>query len=175
MKTYKLITLIILVLFVSCKEENTELPKVEFNFDEISKNKNDGENVYVNDLEKIFTKEEKENLEKYLDNLEKNKKIKILILTIPSKNISEEEWETTSSFATNGIIINFSKSMKKIDIASDTDMTKILTKDIKDSIVTNTIIPNFNKDNYYIGIKKGLLEIISILDKEGNVWGNVSD
>ena len=150
----KLIILIVLISIFSCKKENTDLPKVDFDFKEIPKDKKYKENVYLIDLEK------------YLKDIDNKNRIKIRVLTIPSKNTSDKEWEISSFVSLNGIIINMSKSMKKIDIACDTNINTILTEKIKESIITENIIPEVSKGNYYIGLKKGLSEIVSLLKKK---------
>ncbi|WP_338409259.1 TPM domain-containing protein [uncultured Flavobacterium sp.] len=162
----KLIILIVLISIFSCKKENIDLPKVDFDFKEIPKDKKYKENVYLIDLEKLFNSKEKIDLEKYLKDIDNKNRIKIRVLTIPSKNTSDKEWEISSFVSLNGIIINMSKSMKKIDIACDTNINTILTEKIKESIITENIIPEVSKGNYYIGLKKGLSEIVSLLKKK---------
>ncbi|KIX21475.1 hypothetical protein SY27_07140 [Flavobacterium sp. 316] len=166
MRNIKVILSILFISFISCKEENNEVPEIKFDFDKMEKNKEYKKTFYVNDLEKLFTDEQIKELDAYLKNLENKNKIKILVLTIPSKNISNKEWEISYSVLANDIVFNISKSMKKIDISSDEKTHQVL---IKSNL---NIITEFNNNNYYAGVKKGIQEIASLLvykQKNGNI------
>jgi uncharacterized membrane protein YgcG len=80
--------------------------------------------TYVNDLEKIFTKEQNEELEKLLVKLQKESGKKILILTVPSKEKLNKDWSIDNGFTNSGILITVSESLKNIGIGIDKD-TKV--------------------------------------------------
>ena len=154
----------IFMCVLACKKAKTEPPKVEFDFDEMPENQEVKKGIHVNDLENLFTIEEKSELESYLNDLEKYKNIKILVLTVPSKEVLDKQWEITSSSLVNeGIIITFGESIKNIDIGFKKGTDKTFIKEVCGTIVQQIIIPEFNKGNYYAGIKNGIDEIV---DKE---------
>ena len=74
-----------LISFISCNNsKKTESKTQQFDFsNKQEKQENDSDN-YVNDLERIFTKNEKEKLESFLIKLHKESGKKILVLTVPS-------------------------------------------------------------------------------------------
>jgi uncharacterized protein len=165
MKVNTIILLIILMGVLACKKANNELPKVKFDFEKMSKNKHFSQYKQVLDLEKLFSKEQNNELELYLLDLKKEKFINIMVLTSPFKENLEKEWEVTSSLNPKGMIITFSKSMKTINVAFEKSINKNLAGKIRDTIIKQTILPNFIEENYYVGIKKGLIEIINNLEK----------
>lgn len=166
MKVNKIILVIIFMSFFTCKKAKTGPPKVEFDFTEMPDNQEVNRDVHVNDLEGLFTKEQNDELESYLVNLEEASNKKVSILTVPSKENLDREWVVTSSFINDEIIITFSKSMKNIDIAFEKNTDKKLIKKVKNIVVKQMIIPEFDKGDYYIGVKKGVTEIINSLEKE---------
>lgn len=166
MKVNKIILVMMFVSFFACKKAKTEPPKVEFDFVEMPENQDVHQDVHVNDLEKLFTKKQNDELESYLNYLDEENNIKIIVLTVPSKENLDKEWEITSSFINDGIIITFSESIKNIDIGFEKDTDKTLIKKVCDTIVRQTIIPEFDKGNYYIGIKKVITEMMNSVVKE---------
>ena len=68
MKVNKILLLVIFMGVFACKKAKTDPPKVEFDFSEMPENQEVRQNIHVNDLEKIFTKEQNDELERYLDN-----------------------------------------------------------------------------------------------------------
>lgn len=111
--------IIILVLCqISCKgekqakiEDKSKPPKVELNIlDSIITTKTKS-SIYVNDLEKLLSKDQSQKLEKQLINLDKETGKKILILTIPTKEKLDKKWTVENDSFTNfGIIITVSNS-----------------------------------------------------------------
>lgn len=141
-------------------DEKTQPPEIEFDLSDMPKNKEVKPDTYVNDLEKLFTKEQNNELEKYLVQLKKESGKKILILTVPSKEKLDKDWSIDHGFTNNGIIITVSESFKNIGIGIAKDTEKILSEIIRDSIITNAIIPEFENGNYDSGIKKGIEEVL---------------
>ena len=164
MKVNKILLLVIFMGVFACKKAKTDPPKVEFDFSEMPENQEVRQNIHVNDLEKLFTKEQNDELERYLDNLEKERGEKVSILTVPFKENLVREWDVTSSLVNDGVTITFSKSNKNIDIGLKINTDKKLIKKISDTIVKQIILPEFDKDDYYLGGKKGVAEIINNLE-----------
>jgi uncharacterized protein len=166
MKIEKLIIGILLLSLFACKnsknpEEKEQPPKVEFDFSDVTENYEIDSDIYVNDLGKIFTKEQNEELEKFLDILQKESKKKILILTVPSKERSNKDWSIENGITDSGIIITFSESLKIIGIGISKDTKDILSESTRKKIIENTMIPEFKNGNYHGGIIKGIKEILN--------------
>ena len=158
---------ILLISLIACNDSkqnrqiNTQVPEVEFDFSDMPENKETKPDIYVNDLENIFTKGQNTELENYLARINKESGKKILILTIPSKEKSNEDWRIENGFTNNGIIITISESSKNVGIGIAKDTEDILSEKIRKMIIENTIIPEFEKENYYSGIKKGIEQILN--------------
>ena len=166
MKIEKLIIGILILSLFACKnsknpEEKEQPPKVEFDFSDVTENYGINSDIHVNDLGKIFTNEQNEELEKFLAILQKESGKKILILTVPSKERSNKDWSIENGITDSGIIITFSESLKKIGIGISKDMKDILSESTREKIIVNTMIPEFKKGNYHGGINKGIKEILN--------------
>ena len=163
MKTEKILLGILIVSFLACNDskkiELNSPPKIEFILPDVSKNIKVDYTTHVNDLENLFTADQIESLENYLLNLEKERDIKILILTIPSKENSTKEWTIENGFTTNGIIITISKSRKIVGIGVSKENLALSDK-VRKAIIQDTIIPEFEDEKYYFGIKKGIEAIL---------------
>ena len=142
-------------------EDKAQTPKVEFDFSDMPENYEIGPDTYVNDLEKIFTKNQNEELEIFLAKLQKESGKKILIVTVPSKEKLNKDWSMDNGFTNSGIIITVSESLKNIGIGIANDTKDILSESTREKIMENTMIPEFENGNYYSGINKGIEEILN--------------
>ncbi|MFD0835702.1 TPM domain-containing protein [Mariniflexile aquimaris] len=119
--------------------------------------------TYLNDSNKIFTKEQNEELENLLIKLEKEGK-KIVIITSSSKEKPNKQWSVDDNRFTNltnrGIMITFDKTLKNIGIGIAMDTKNIFLESTRKKIIENIIIPEFENGNYYNGINKGIEEIL---------------
>jgi uncharacterized protein len=174
-KIAKILILGFLILnLTSCKtikeketEKITDAPKVEFDLGENSFPKLDRE---VNDFEFNFDLEELEKLTLIIREFEKKTSNQIAIVSIKSigKYIDFDKYSIDLSNNAgvglkekdNGLTIIFSKKLKKLRISTGTETEKILTDEICKKIIDEIIIPEFKKENYYLGIEKGLFELI---------------
>jgi len=167
MRIGKLLVGILILSLIACKDskqknrDKTQPPKVEFDFSDMPENYEAKPDTYVNDLEKIFTKEQNDELEKYLVKLEKESGKKILILTVSSSKKLEKDWRIENGFTNSGIIITISESLKYVGIGIAKDTQKILSESTRKKIIEKTMIPEFEKENYYIGIENGIKEILT--------------
>ncbi|REH45858.1 TLP18.3/Psb32/MOLO-1 phosphatase superfamily protein [Tenacibaculum gallaicum] len=57
--------------------------------------------------------------------------------------------------------IVFSKTLRKIRISTGIGTEHILTDEICKDVIEKTIIPKFKKGEYYLGIEKGITELIA--------------
>ena len=165
MKIEKLIIGILITTLFACNnskstEDKTQPPKVEFDFSDMPENVEIKPQTYVIDLEKLFTKEQNEKLEKYLTDLYKNTSKKIYVVTVPFNEETNGDWEIGTNISGNGLWISFSKSMKDISITPDKKTRPILNEKTINKIIKKVIIPEFEDENYYNGVEKGISEIL---------------
>ena len=165
MKIEKLIIGILILSLIACKDsknsqEKTHPPEVEFDFSDMPENVEIKPETYVNDLENLFNKEQNEALEKYLTDLYKNTSKKIYVVTVPFSEESKGDWEIGTNIGGNGLWISFSKAMKDISITPDKKSRVVLTEKTINKIINKVIIPEFENENYYGGVEKGITEIL---------------
>ena len=127
---------------------------------------------YVNDFEEIFTFEQIDKLEKIITEFEKNTTNEIAVITVksiePYDNIRDyatgisNHWGVGKSEKNNGLTIVVSCELKKVRISTGYGTEQILTDETCQGVIDEIMIPEFKDGNYYLGIEKGLLEIIKL-------------
>jgi uncharacterized protein len=125
---------------------------------------------FVNDFEKILNQEEVTKLESLLINYEKQTSNEIVIVTI-SETLNESDfdtyalklaqnWEVGKKGKDNGLVIVISNRLKNIRICTGNGTEKILTDEICETILQETILPYFQNGKMYIGIESGINALI---------------
>lgn len=175
--TFAIVCLLLLLLLLSCNINNNskedsviEERKVELKSDTLTL-KFPKPIGYVSDFENLFTVQQINELEKRLSEYEINTKRKIAVVTVdsiePYQNISEftldlaNEWGVLGGDPNNSVIILLSKSIREISIVTSMETRKRLTDEICEKVITKTIIPEFKKDEYYMGIEKSITYLIN--------------
>jgi len=121
------------------------------------------------EIDSVFSIEQRENIVKIANEIRNKNRMEILILSIdelyPNENIDEFaytkliDWKIGGVFKKSGVIIVFSKKLRLLRISTTEISKKYLTDENCEKIVSEIMIPNFKKDNYYDGIYKSLIEI----------------
>jgi hypothetical protein len=121
------------------------------------------------EIDSVFSIEQRENIVKIAKEIRNKNRMEILILSIdelyPNQNIEEFannkliDWNVGGVFQKSGVIIVFSKKLRLLRISTTEISKKYLTDINCERIVSEIMIPNFKKDNYYDGIYKSLIEI----------------
>ena len=98
----------------------------------------------------------------------------IALLTLnsfePYKDVSEyaaslgNRWELGKAGSQNGVVLLFSREKNLIHITAGEGVKNALTDKVCQEIISYTIIPEFQKENYYEGIKLGLQQIMEKLN-----------
>ena len=124
------------------------------------------------EIDSIFSDEQSEKINKITKQIRNKNQLEIVILSIddlyPENDINEfankklVDWNIGKNFEKSGIIIVFSKKMRQIRISTTFTSKKYLTDENCEKIISEIIIPNFKKDNYFEGIYKSLIEINKI-------------
>jgi len=120
----------------------------------------------VSDYESIFSEEQNSSLTKILNDYEEATSREIVIVTIdsitPYNNLKDystdlgNEWRIGKVKSNNGLLIVMSKNLKKIRITTGYGTEKNLTDKICKKIIDSTIIPEFRRGDYYVGVEKGV-------------------
>lgn len=157
----------------SAKEDkihNSNLPKVEITSSEFEKRLFPKPKGEVSDYEFIFSSEELIALTEIIRDFEKKTSNEIAIVSIETiGNYTDFDkyaldlsnyWGIGQENKDNGLSIIFSKNLKKIRISTGNGTEKILTDKICKTVIDEIIIPEFKNGNYYLGISKGLSELL---------------
>jgi uncharacterized protein len=129
---------------------------------------------YVNDFGFYFTKAQADTLSQIIQQHQKATSNQIAIVTFNSLAIEAQDfdaftkalankWGVGQKEKNNGVTIALCKALRKIRIQNGDGITVKLTDANTKTIIDNVIFPEFVNGDYYNGIKKGLLEIIKVL------------
>ena len=166
----------LIISFTNCKtvESNkpkTKAPKVEFDDYTLGKSNFPKLSQEINDFEFVFKPQELEKLTLIIREFENKTTNQIAIVSIKDignyNDFDKYAIDLSNNAGVglkekdNGLTIIFSRELKKLRISTGTGTEKILTDEICKKIIDNSIIPEFKKGNYYLGIEKGLLELIN--------------
>lgn len=174
MRTFVIIiTVILSFLPLSCKtqtENRIKRPIPELNYSELEKKNFPNAIFLVNDFEKLLNSEQISDLETIINDYRIKTEREIVIISIdsinPYTNISNYSVDLSNYLGIgkdgNGLTIVVSKKLKKMFIATGNQTEKILTDEHCKKIIDELIIPNFKNDNYYEGLKFGLMELIKV-------------
>jgi uncharacterized protein len=129
---------------------------------------------YINDFENILTEQEAKELTEILKEHESRTTDQIVVVTLtslePYENIDDYSlelanyWGVGQKDKNNGILIALGKDLRKIRIQNGVGIEKRLTDIETKKIIDEVMIPEFKKDNYFIGLKKGIIAIIEELE-----------
>jgi len=113
----------------------------------------------LNDFEGDFTTKQKGELQKMISNFQKTTHKNIVIASVKAFSPYDDFEEFTVDLGNkwklkNTVFIVFSKNKRKIALSIAKDVTGLSDTNGK-NIVSQIIIPQFKKDNYYDGIKNG--------------------
>ena len=127
----------------------------------------------VSDFEEVLTAEQIRSLDSIIILHERRKNNKISIVSVESI----KPYETLNEYSTDllnnwkqvddgkhSVAICFSKRLNDIQIITGNGLRKKLTEKESKRIIQNNIQPEFEKGDYYLGLKKGLQKIIKEIE-----------
>jgi uncharacterized protein len=125
---------------------------------------------YVNDFENLLSLNEVTKLESLLINYEKQTSNEIVIVTI-NETVNESDFDTYALKLAqnwgvgkrgkdNGLVIVISNRLRNIRVCTGNGTEKILTDEICETILQETIIPYFQNGEIYNGIESGINALI---------------
>lgn len=181
MKQYLIILITLLNLTLSFSQSNNKLnesQKIEIYrkifWDSLPKSLN-----WTNDYENLFTDKEEDILDSIISDFNSKTGVQIAIVTLDTICTSKQKfddltlhiantWGVGEKIKNNGILIGISRGHRKIRIQNGYGIEKIITDLQTKEIIDNYFIPNFKKNEYFIGTSIGLTELINLL-LENNV------
>ena len=129
---------------------------------------------YVNDFEGVFLNEQILNLNQIIQKHDEETSNQIAIVSIksfkPFNTLFDyslklaKSWGVGQKDKKNGVVIVFGKQIRQIRIQVGDGLEKKLKDEEVKRIIDYTIIPEFKKGDYFLGIKNGLIEIIKEID-----------
>ncbi|MEZ4805313.1 MAG: TPM domain-containing protein [Bacteroidia bacterium] len=131
---------------------------------------------WVNDFEHLFTQKQLKSLDKLLSDNERKTSNEIAVITIPSNAVSKVNFDSTvleiakawgigKKVKNNGILIGISKGHRLIRICNADGITKLLSDSETKLIIETVFIPNFKKEDYFLGTFSGIQSLIKTIDK----------
>ena len=130
-------------------------------------------NGRVNDLEGIFSKEEKHALDSLLASYEYQSAVDIAILTIDSTMVSAsnfdafaqhiaDKWKLGKQTEDRGMLIAICRDHHRIRICNTENVRLLMTDEQTKMFIEQGFIPDFKIDDYYSGILVGLNMMMSV-------------
>ena len=171
----KILILCLTLNLLSCKgtAQETEIKKTttEFDFSTVEKfRETKRKGLIINDYDSIFSPSQRKELSDIIYDYNIETTRQIVVVTIDSiKPYSDIQkyavnlmnyWGVGDAKKNNGLTIVVCNPCRQIGIATGTGTELILTDEICKNVIDQTIIPEFKNGEFYIGIKKGVTELI---------------
>ena len=129
---------------------------------------------WTNDYENLYTDKEEDMLDSIIFDFKHKTSVQIVIVTLDTIYTSKDKfddltlqiantWGVGEKIKNNGILIGISKGHRKIRIQNGYGIEKIITDLQTKEIIDNYFIPNFKKNEYFVGTYSGLIELINLL------------
>ena len=132
-------------------------------------------NKIVNDFEDVLTDTQEQYLIDELFDYESKSTNEIVIVTIADFKPYDDIFQFSLDLANrtgigkvdknNGILIVLSKNRRQIQIQNGDGILPLFSNEQTKYIIQEIMIPEFRKDDYFEGLKKGLSTIMKILSK----------
>jgi len=133
---------------------------------------------WVDDFEGLFDKTQEDSLETIITNFEKKTTMEIMIVTVDSNMVAEDQfqeftyrllkiWRIGKINKSNGMVICICKDYKCIYISSDFGLDNYMSDYDKYKIVSKSALPYFKKNHYFTGT---LATLNAILEKINKKW-----
>ena len=176
---YKLIFFTLLIGLTSCKSDvlkNGVKSFAESNIERLADSTSSlpvSQGV-VSDYENIFDQGQLDELTRIILEYEKETTREFAVLTIdsisPYSNLNVyttdlgNYWGIGKEDSDNGVLVVLSKSLRQVRIGTGYGTEKILTDSICKNVIQNVMIPQFKEDNYFKGVKEGIITLIENWD-----------
>jgi uncharacterized protein len=133
---------------------------------------------HVYDYERIFSNQEINSLNLLYDNHEAKTTNQFALITVSdigkAKDIQHYATQMGKKLGVgqkdknNGLLIVFSKTLRKSAIATGLGTEKVITDSIAQYVINQEMIPHFKKGNYFQGVYQGSEWLITFLERPEN-------
>ncbi|MFD2033940.1 TPM domain-containing protein [Belliella marina] len=168
----KIIILFLALNLLSCKgstvEKESEIAPLELSGNQITSFPLPIGNL--NDFGQILTDLQRDELSKILHDYEVETTRHIVLVTInsitPYKSVQKYttdlggHWGVGTSEENNGLVLVVCNSCREIGIATGIGTELVLTDEICKDVIERVMIPEFKDGEFFIGLKKGLAELM---------------
>ena len=159
------------ILNASCQNGNSTVTKTKYQQTEDSiKALLPNPVDYVNDFERILTRDEINSLISIIDSIKKTDGLQFAIITWDTSSMPKMDFEllnlaTANKWGVgdkekhNGILIGFSNGLRKINIQNGFGIAKVYSNEETKNIIEQTIKPFLKQGQFYEGLKAGILKM----------------
>lgn len=135
--------------------------------------------VPVNDFADVLSEQQEQTLNQFLTGYSDSTSTQIVLVTIQSlggedPNLYAAElgqtWGVGQGKADNGLIMLLAMEDRKVAIQNGYGLEPYLTDAKTKLVIENYMLPAFRKEQYYEGIKQGVVQVVRIL--QGTFEGN---
>lgn len=127
--------------------------------------------VSIIDQENLFSAGQTDTLQLQIEKLRKNKAIGLLIVSVddiyPYSDLRQFAigqgyvWSIGSGLSKGGVVVAFSKKLKRVRISTSSLSKKFLPDKDAQSLIDKVLIPKFTRGQYY----KAMIELVDKLEK----------
>lgn len=156
-----LVCLIVPLVLVACSPKDENFPKLTGR---------------VVDNAQVMSQQEQRSLVYKLEQIDKEKKIEIVVLTINKLPESEylesyankvfNKWGIGKKETDSGVLILIVKSDRKIRIETGRGVEGAMPDMVANRIIQEKLVPRFRKDQFYVGLNEAVDEIRRVLRNE---------
>lgn len=129
---------------------------------------------WVSDFDNVFAPDQIDSLNSMIRKFESETTIEIAVVTIKNDWVAREKfdslilvihntWGVGKKETKNGIVIGIGKAQRKIRISNGYGIEQRLSNDDTKLILDQKILPYFKADNYFEGVRQGLIAIMEKL------------
>ena len=159
------------ILNASCQNSNSTSPKSKYQQTEDSiKALLPNPIDYVNDFERILTRNEINSLISIIDSIKNNNGPEFAIITwdtasMPKMNfellnlLTANKWGVGDKDKNNGILIGISNGLRKVNIQNGLGIAKVYSNEETKNIVEQTMNPFFKQGKFYEGLKAAIMRM----------------
>ena len=128
--------------------------------------------VPVNDYAEVLSEKQEQRLNQFLTGYADTTSTQIVVVTIQSLGGEDpnlyaaelgQQWGVGQGKADNGLIMLLAMEERKVAIQNGYGLEPYLTDAKTKMVIENDMIPAFRKEQYYEGVKNGVIQVVRIL------------
>ena len=137
---------------------------------------------YVNDFAKIFSEQERQEMESLLDQIEKNSTVEIAVVTVASlEGLSKEQyavklfekWGIGKKDVDNGLLILIAPTERKYRIEVGYGLEGVITDTMAGIVGRKNFVENFRAEQYGKGVHDAIMDFKGLIEKDPAVVSEI--